>query len=134
LFIQETDNYIVFFIVQKSAGGKQTNEQKQMEDGDEEGEVPMEEEQEHEEEPNDGELHLEDIAQPEQEHEEQEYSKKCQRRLESNLHKYHMVRAKKWMRRIDQSEIGRIIAELEIKNVANLMSMADTDIGLFEET
>jgi hypothetical protein len=45
-----------------------------------------------------------------------------------------MVRTKKWMRRIDQAEIGRIIGELEIKNVANLMSMADTDIGIFETT
>jgi ribonuclease HII len=108
-----------------------------MEDEDEEGEVPMDVQEE--DEPNDGEQHPEDIAQPEQDEQmetddSKEYSEKCQRRLQSNLHKYDMVRTKKWMRRIDQAEIGRIIAELEIKNVANLMSMADTDIGCFEET
>jgi hypothetical protein len=107
-----------------------------MEDEDEEGEVPIEEEPE--DEPIEQEQHAEDIAQPEQDEqmatEDEEYSEKCQRRLQSNLHKYDMVRTKKWMHRIDQSEIGRIIAEMEIKNVANLMSMADTDIGIFEET
>jgi hypothetical protein len=119
------------------ARGKQKSQQEQMEDEDEEGEVQMDVLEE--EEPIEGEQHPEDIAQPEQDEQmetddSEEYSKKCQRRLESNLHKYDMVRAKKWMRRIDQAEIGRIIGELEIKNVANLMSMADTDIGIFEET
>jgi hypothetical protein len=103
---------------------------------DEEGEMTMEEEQE--DEPIDGEQNAEDIAQPEQdeqmETEDEEYSKKCQRRLQSNLHKYDMVRTKKWMRRIDQAEMGRVIAEMDVRNVANLMSMADTDIGIFEET
>jgi hypothetical protein len=114
-------------------------QQEQMEDADEEGEVPLEEEQEAE--PNEHEQQNEEnIVRPGQEEqmemetENKEYSEKCQRRLQSNLHKYDMVRTKKWMRRIDQAEIGRIIAELEIKNVANLMSMADTDIGIFEET
>jgi hypothetical protein len=109
-----------------------------MEDEDEEGEVPMEVQEE--DEPIEGEQDAEDIAQPGQDEqmetdsEAEEYSKKCQRRLQSNLHKYDMVRAKKWMRRIDQSQIGRILAELDVQNVANLMSMADTDIGIFEET
>jgi N12 class adenine-specific DNA methylase len=117
-------------------------QKEQMEDEDE---VPLQEEQEQEEEPNEHEQqNEEDIVRPEQEEqmemetEDKEYSEKCQRRLQSNLHKYDMVRTKKWMRRIDQAEIGigQIIAELEIKNVANLMrmSMADTDIGIFEET
>jgi hypothetical protein len=123
--------------MQKSTHGKKKSRQEQMEDADEEGEVPMEEEQENE--PIDAEQHAEDIAQPEQEEQmetddSKEYSEKCQRRLESNLHKYDMVRTKKWMRRIDQAKIGRIIAEMDIRKVANLMSMAKTDIRNFEET
>jgi hypothetical protein len=94
-----------------------------MEDEDEEGEVPMEEEPE-------------DIAQPEQDEQmetegnEFEYPlEKCQRRLQSNLRKDNKERTKKWVGRIDQSDIGRVIAELEVENVANLMRIADIDIS-----
>jgi hypothetical protein len=89
----------------------------------------MEEEQE--DEPIEGEEYAEDIAQPKQD--EHEYSlEKCQRRLESNLRKDDMVRAKKWVGRIDQAEIGRVISELNVEHVANLMSIADIDICICE--
>jgi hypothetical protein len=102
-----------------------------MEDADEEGEVPMEEEQE--DEPIGQEQYAEDNAQPEQDEqmdtEGEEYPlEKCQRRLQSNLRKDNKERTKKWMGRIDRAEIGQVIAELDVRNVANLMSMADIDI------
>jgi hypothetical protein len=57
---------------------------------------------------------------------------KCQRRLLSNLRKDDMVRAKKWVSRIDQAEIGQVVAELDVENVANLLSIADIDICICE--
>jgi hypothetical protein len=77
---------------------------------------------------------LEGIAQPEQdeqmETEGQEYPlEKCQRRLQKNLRKDNKERTKKWMGRIDRAEIGQVIAELEVENVANLMRIADIDIS-----
>jgi hypothetical protein len=90
----------------------------------EEGEVQMEEKQEDE---------LEDIAQPEQdtqmETEDRKYPlEKCQRRLQKNLRKDNKERTKKWMGRIDRADIGQVIIEMEVENVANLMRIADIDI------
>jgi hypothetical protein len=109
-----------------------------MDDDGEEREVPMEEEQEQEDEAK-REQHAEEITQREQDEQMEteggEYPlEKCQRRLESNLRKDNMERTKKWMNRIDQAEIGRVIAEMEVGNVAKLMSMANTDIGNSEQT
>jgi hypothetical protein len=58
---------------------------------------------------------------------------KCQRHLESNLRKFEIERTKKWMSRIDQTEIGQVITEMDVENVAHLMIMADIDICRCEE-
>jgi hypothetical protein len=101
-----------------------------------EDEVPMEEEQE--DESNEREQqNEEDNAQSEREEqmetENKEYLEKCQRRIKSNLRKNAIIRTKKWVSRIDQTEIGQVIAKLDIQNVAQLMSMARADI-CFSET
>jgi hypothetical protein len=130
---------LVFFKeMKKSARGKEKSRQEQMEDADGGGEVvPMEEEQE--DEPNDGEqqAELEGNTQPEQdeqmETDEDKYPlEKCQRRLHSNLRKDNKERTKKWVGRIDQAEIGQVIAELDVENVANLIRIADIDISYCE--
>ena len=99
-------------------------------DGEEgEGET-MEEEQHEEDEP----------IQPEQQDEEEQMEVegeeyplgKCQRRLQANLHKDDMVKTKKWMGRIDKTAIGQVITDMDVQNVANLMSMADIDICICE--
>jgi hypothetical protein len=117
---------------QKQARGKQKSRQEQIQDEDEEGKVTMEEEQE--DEPIDGEQNAEDIAKPGQdeqmETESEKYPlEKCQRRLEKNLRKDNKERTKKWIGRIDRADIGQVIAELDVENVANLMHIADIDIS-----
>jgi hypothetical protein len=105
---------------QRSARGKQKSRQEQMDDADEDGEVPMEKEPE-------------GITQPEEdeqmETEDRQYPlEKCQRRLQKNLSKDNMERTKKWMGRIDRAQIGQVITEIDIENVANLMRIADIGI------
>jgi hypothetical protein len=54
--------------------------------------------------------------------------KRCERHLVSNLREFEMERTKKWMSRIDQPKIGRIIVKMDVENVANLMTMGNIDI------
>jgi hypothetical protein len=55
---------------------------------------------------------------------------KCQRRLNAALQKGQVKRAKKWMGRIDATEIGQIIAEMNVENMTKLVEMANSDIGI----
>jgi hypothetical protein len=120
------------------------DEEAQMEeDEEEEGEENQDQE---EEEVEDGvvyeeEEQLEDVIQHELGEEEGgsmkvdgiEYPlEKCQRRLDSCLRKEQLERAKKWMRRVERTEIGQIIVEMNVGNVTKLMEMANDDIGISE--
>jgi hypothetical protein len=87
---------------------------------------------EEEDEPIGPEQHDDEEEQQEEEQmetDEREYPlERCERHLESNLREFEMERTKKWMSRIDQPEIVRIIAKMDVENVANLMTMANIDI------
>jgi hypothetical protein len=55
---------------------------------------------------------------------------KCQRRLNSALRRGQMERAKKWIGRIDGTEIGQVITEMEVENMTKLVGMANKDIAI----
>jgi hypothetical protein len=56
--------------------------------------------------------------------------KKCQRRLNSALRRGQMERAKKWMERIEATEIDQVITEMNKGNMTKLVGMANSDIGI----
>jgi hypothetical protein len=54
---------------------------------------------------------------------------KCQRRLNSALRREQMERAKKWIGRIDGTEIGQVITEMDVENMTKFVGMANKDIA-----